>query len=185
MTKLSKCLWHLDIISFLNFGLCSFWDIQGCCWCTVFGDSGGPLVEMILYRRFFLSWIDGNLRKLTVPSGPLASVSFDPSDVVYKKWWGFTWWFLDHCLPRVAQERMRRVHGRTWGDPRLVMLVRLVISLYKRIQNASTKQGKLPSRKMRFVVKNVKTGKSDPVLKKSSPITHHQPGVKNIKASPG
>ena len=44
---------------------------------------------MILYKRvFFLLWIDGNLRKLTVPSGPLASVSFDPSDVVFNKMMG-------------------------------------------------------------------------------------------------
>ena len=150
MTKLSKCLWHLDIISFLNFGLCSFWDIQGCCWCTVFGDSGGPLVEMILYKRVFYY---GEME--TFESSLCALVPLPRSPSIHQtwftiKWWGFTCWFLDHCLPRVAQERMRRVHGRTWGDPRLV---RLVISLYKRIQNASTKQGMLPSRKCDLYLK--------------------------------
>ena len=43
---------------------------------------------MILYKRGFFLWIDGNLRKLTVRSGPLASVSFDPSDVVFNKMMG-------------------------------------------------------------------------------------------------
>ena len=148
MTKLSKCLWHLDIISFLNFVLCSFWDIQGCCWCTVFGDSGGPLVEMILYKRGFLYGLMETFESSLWPLVPLPRSPSIHQTWFTIKWWGFTLWLLDHCLPRVAQERMRRVHGRTWGDPRLVMLVRLVISLYKRIQNASTMQGiKLPSRK--------------------------------------
>ena len=31
------------------------------------------------------------------------------------KWiWQLTCWPLDHCLPKVAQERIRRVQGRTW-----------------------------------------------------------------------
>ena len=92
----------------------------------------------------------------TFESWLCALVPLPRSPSIHQTWFsikwlmGFTCWLLDHCLPRVAQERMRRVHGRTWGDPRLVMLVRLVISLYKRMQNTSTKQGKLPSRKCDF-----------------------------------
>ena len=146
MTKLSKCLWHLDIISFLYFGLCSFWDmIQGCCWCTVFGDSGGPVVEIILYRRCFLSWIDGNLRKLTVRSGPLASVSFDPSDVVFNKMMGVYLLIPRPLSPKGGPREDEKSAWENLGGSKAGQGVRLVISLYNKMLLQS--RVKLPSRK--------------------------------------
>ena len=114
MTKLSKCLWHLDIISFLNFVLCSFWDIQGSCWCTVFGDSGGPLVEMILYKRVFYYGL-----METFESSLCALVPLPRSPLIHQTWFTIKWFWglLADYSTTVSQGWPKRGWEECMGEP--------------------------------------------------------------------
>ena len=76
-----------------------------------------------------------------MPSGPLASVSFDPSDVVFNKMIEVYLLIPRPLSPKGGPREDEKSAWENLGGPRLVMLVRLVISLNKSIQNASTKQG--------------------------------------------